>query len=352
MPKCLAFSPNGKILALSDNQTISLYDVISARSLGMIRECESEITYLAFSADNTMLTGGGKGMVYLWNVEDQRLLMNERLGENFEVRCLALSSDNKKLAIGNQRGEVKLWSLETNKLLRTLEVDSYGNPCVCLMFVEHDQQLIVTTASDSLRSSFLETRRWGGHSMSMQLQNVETGEFYRRFILPPGGATECLALSPTDTNVVASGQAENLVLWNVKDQDKLCVTLAHREALIKCLAFSSEGNLLASGDGNGSVHLWKVAENYKNLTLIDTLHCGEQPIKALHWQTETNLHVINQEGEVSCHSLQSQAAAAPSSTHFFHQQNGGAQEDTKEVDEENNKAAESAADSSSRRLVV
>ncbi len=104
--------------------------------------------------------------------------------------------------------------------------------------------------------------------------SVTTGELIINF---HGGYDNFLALSP-DGTLIATGNRDGILwLWRVEDGElvtEMDPAIAHEDysEYIRSLAFSPDGQLIAAGHWGGSVFLWD-AENYE---LINTLRFDDE----------------------------------------------------------------------------
>jgi len=112
MVEAVAFSPDGKVLALASREgTVQLWDVADGKLLDMLKGHSSGVESVAFSPDGrTLASGSGDQTVRLWNVETRRELMqldpgNVNLGQ---VQSLAFSHDGQHLLAGG--GNTAIWS--------------------------------------------------------------------------------------------------------------------------------------------------------------------------------------------------------------------------------------------------
>ena len=151
----LAFSPDGRTLAVATEDFPSIGDVtLWDRATGkVISTLEANgVDCLAFSPDGKILAAGcianyrnGKQEhhhVRLWDVaaaSDVHYLRHE-----FRVLCLNFTADGKTLASGSECGELKLWDVATGKQRAALpEQPSY---VLSVAFTNDGKTLVSTTA--------------------------------------------------------------------------------------------------------------------------------------------------------------------------------------------------------------
>lgn len=199
----IAYSPDGRLLAVSSRVGIWLYD---SETLAVVSHLEGkEGGSIAFSPDGTMLASGGSGFwadsevsaVRLWRVADGALL--RIFEEHIVVVDLAFSPDGTKLAAEHDDNTIQLWQVDDGLLLHTLKGPA----------------------------------EWDRFDM---------------------------AFSP-DGNVLAwGGEDGEVLLWQVSDGSLLHSWQGDTDGDILCVAFSPDGTMLASGDDNGTISLWRVSD--------------------------------------------------------------------------------------------
>ncbi len=132
----LAFSPDGKLLALSTQGRVEVWDAGSGDEIRLLQaDPNSNWSVLAFAPDGKMLATAGMGqLVHLWELasgkERQEFRVSAEVpapipghyypGGNNPVSALAISPDGKLLAVGAADNAIYLWNLLTGQELPPL----------------------------------------------------------------------------------------------------------------------------------------------------------------------------------------------------------------------------------------
>jgi len=231
--------------------------------------------------DATLLSAGGDVVRWAWEAGDRAVLLNA-MQSNFGGLCLAVTPDQKLVAIGGEAVEkgklaargIRFWDREEKSL------DSpFGDAGTALSveFSRDGKQLVV-----------------GGADGAVQLWDVgarrQTGSF-RGHRKPVVG----VAMTPKGTFVASVGRRGATILWNAKTQQEVrkisssgsCsvalspdgkVLVAGGEdgsiivstsqgikkveghvSEVQALAFSRDGKLFASGSTDGTIVVWDVS---------------------------------------------------------------------------------------------
>jgi WD40 repeat protein len=159
----LAFAPDGKAIACSGMQAVTLRDARTGEPLQTLKPTRGGIFAVAYSPDGRKLIGGGPdnrpvadsrrpgGLATIWDVATGQVLHTLEFPSG-DVRTIAVSPDGKTVAAGGngpwrqtgnmQRhlGEVRLWDIATGKLLWTYEGE--GNETSSLAFSPDGRMLV------------------------------------------------------------------------------------------------------------------------------------------------------------------------------------------------------------------
>ena len=287
----VAFSPDGQTLASDGGKgTIKLWNPKTGDLLRTLRGDQDFVYSVAFSPDGqTLASGGGKGRIQLWNPKTGDLLCT-LISYQDSVNSVAFSPDGQTLASGSSEqasiylfgGDVdimkltiKLWNPKTGDLLRTLREDARAVTSVA--FSPDGQTLVSASSSFSLR-----TYLFGG-SDKIKLWNPKTGDHLLTMPVNKNAVTS-VAFSP-DGQTLASGGSTilrtsffpvtggTIKLWNPKTGD-LLRTLRGDQDFVYSVAFSPDGQTLASGGGEGTIKLW----NPKTGDLLRTLRGHDREV--------------------------------------------------------------------------
>jgi WD40 repeat protein len=120
----LRVSNHEQLLAHGGDKSIALCDTATGASLAGFAGHGAGMKALAFSSDDhQLLSGDANGVVKLWDVQTRRLLRTLSNGkEQREITRLAFSPDGTKLLAGTDDNKIRIWEAATGKELKTLRM--------------------------------------------------------------------------------------------------------------------------------------------------------------------------------------------------------------------------------------
>jgi RNA polymerase sigma factor (sigma-70 family) len=242
----LAFSPEGTLLAVGEGDMgITLWEVAAGKAVRRLKKRGGSFDSLAFSPDGKTLVSASERIV-VWDVASGAELRTIPVGDKYNRTPIALSSDGKILATGSDRplargqqvykleGTLHLWDVATGKILQQWELPA------------KPAGLAISPSAGLLAySQFL--------SQTVHLRDIRTGKELHRLEGIDGPAS--VTFSPDGKTLAVLGRF-TLQLWEVSTAKRILQTPGH-EAAIDSVAVASDGRVLASGcRADGTVRLW------------------------------------------------------------------------------------------------
>jgi serine/threonine protein kinase len=153
------------------------------------------------------------------------------------VNALAISPDGYTLASASDDKNIKLWDLNTKKVLASLSGHSQAVKSVAF---SPNGKILATASNDK----------------TIKLWQVETLEEICT-LLGHAYAVKSVAFSPNG-QILASGSWDKTIkLWDVNTGREIC-TIAGHQLKVNSVAFSPQGQLLASASYDRTIRLWQI----------------------------------------------------------------------------------------------
>jgi len=224
----LFYSPDSKWLAAHDNNQNVVMVVDADSGKEVFREVIPGVTLITFNADGTLLATVSKDNVTLWEIASHK-----PFPLSGEYNVVAFSPDGHFLAAGGAEWLVQLWTVKIGdgiKSWRTLL--GHTGPILDVVF-SPDSSKIATASQDGT------TKIWDLNS-SKQLLSLKDANA----AVNADPAVNKAAFS-RDGMMVATATGRAVSLWNVG---------SHADP--SRVAFSADGNRLATSGQDGMVRIW------------------------------------------------------------------------------------------------
>lgn len=215
---------------------------------------------VAFTPDGKFIAAGmSYGVIRLWSTETwEQVQIYE--GHQYAVRAIAISPDGETLVSASSDQTLKLWNLQTGERLQTIRLDE-SDGIVQTLLISPDAQRLATATDRN----------------TIQLWDTQTGQLVRTVIdeaiNPLPGMP--VAFSPDGQILATAAPDSSVKLWNARSGARIITLQGHTKAL-KALAFSPEGQYLASSDGQ-TARLWNLSD-YTTRHRFDLTQTAGHPV--------------------------------------------------------------------------
>ncbi|MFO0803921.1 MAG: WD40 repeat domain-containing protein [Gemmataceae bacterium] len=246
----VAFSPNGKLLAMGSYGRVTVWDLTTAKPAKILTQVLGAVNDLKFSPDGkTLAVAGGqpsaRGDLRLFDTTEWKLL-GTLGGHQDTVSGIAWSPDNAKLASASFDKTVRLWDAKTRAVLHT--------------FTGHSD--FVYSVAFSPKGEWYAT---ASKDRTGRIIDTATGKSLGTL----SGANDellCVAVRPESGQIVTSGIETAVSWWDGKTAERTRRTGGPGIATHE-LAFDAKGAVFAVAGGDGTVRTYDPASGNAGKTV-------------------------------------------------------------------------------------
>jgi RNA polymerase sigma factor (sigma-70 family) len=293
----VSFSPDGKMLAVTYEGEIGLWDLATSKEIGRLKGKGPGFSRPVFARDGKRLAAGDGNAVSIWNLADGQQCHD--LGHTYALDAVAISPDGRTIATGAAYTDsvVRTWDSLTGRLKTRwtghkegLEAIAYSPDGKLIASGSQDGTVRLWDTAAGKEAGCLEgkdgmiygmtfspdgkTLVAGGRLKVAHFWDVATRKEIRAFD-NPGGWTLRLAFSPDGKILASRGFNEDVVrLWDVASGVEVR-QLRDLKAGCPRLAFAPGSHTLAVNCDDGSVRLFDVLTGKETRSLAESLQPGQ-----------------------------------------------------------------------------
>ncbi|MDA2929396.1 hypothetical protein MYX84_05515 [Acidobacteria bacterium AH-259-O06] len=250
----IAFRPDGQVLAAGTYAEVRLIDLRNRELQARLTGHVEMVRAVAFSPDGLLLAaaGGipsGYGEIKIWDSNNGKLLHSLE-GHNDCIYSVAFSPDGTLLATSSYDHSIKIWDVQTGKEIRTIK--GHIDAVYSIAFDPEGKRLVSASADRTVK-----------------IWDVETGEQLFNPMSESTSELYTLAFHPQGELIAAAGADKMIRIWRLTERGAQLVrsAFAHDSSILR-LAFTPDGKTLISAGADRLVKFWNV-ESLQERQVLD-----------------------------------------------------------------------------------
>jgi WD40 repeat protein len=245
-PYCVAYSPNGTLLAIGSGRVVEIVDANDGTILRVLRGHQQAVNDVAFTPDGTHLaTASGDGTARIWDTTTGTTLTT-LTGHDHPVYGVAFSPYGTRLATTSHDGTARIWDTTSGTTLTTLT--GHNGPVTAIAF-SADGTRLATTSRDR-------TARIWDTTTGTTLTTL-TGH---------GNWVQAVAFSPDGTRLATTSRDCTTRIWDTTTGADLSILAGHGN-YVTAVAFSPDGTRIATTSYDRTTRIWD-ATSHTTLTTL------------------------------------------------------------------------------------
>ncbi|KZP04287.1 WD40 repeat-like protein [Athelia psychrophila] len=236
--KCVAFSLDGShVVSGGNSRTVHVWDASTGKLVaGPFKGHTDAVRSVAFSPDSELVASGSSdATVCIWDARTGALVAGPLEGHTARVRCVAFSPDGKRVVSGSKDNTIRIWDIRVANVVPGLKG---GIRWVHLMVHSADGERIVSIAKDG----------------AVYTWDACTGELVAGPFKTTTVNMQCMAVSPDGECIASRSSYSTIHIWTVRSGKLLTGPLEHT-ARVTSVVFSPNGKFVASGSSAG-IWIW------------------------------------------------------------------------------------------------
>jgi len=249
-----ALNPDGSVIATGSHDGTARLWGIDGRSLGVLGESGSQVETVAFSEDGQLvLIGHRDGVVRLWNssldlevfrADGRNHCAGERNAyspDGCPVSRMLLRPDGRRIVVVYYDGTTVLWNTELEDQT-PVQLNHPGG--VGIAAFHPDGSVLMLTGGSTIPESDPSLTVWSTDNGQLLATLRHPGTLYEAVFGPRSGLIATAAFDG------------NARVWDHRFPGSDSIELKGHQEYVRALAFSPDGNLLATGSDDRKVIIW------------------------------------------------------------------------------------------------
>lgn len=288
----LAYSPDGKKLAVSGYHEVFVHSADSTNVLARLVGESPRIESLAYSPNGKLLgvSGGAPslfGEVQIWDAESHKLVRSIKSSID-SLYGISFSPDSEKVAVGGADKSVRVFTLKDGK--EVMKFDNHSDWAFSTTFLLDGKRMLSGSRDKAMKlidvsnGQFIDDINkllegalcfarspkedivvYGGETGGVRIYKISENQGrtaanndvnlikeYERL----GGPVQAIAWSPNGTNIAVGGASPEVRVYTAGKEGKRVATLKGHDGAVFAVAFHPTTNWLAVGGFDGTVRLY------------------------------------------------------------------------------------------------